>query len=58
MIAWIEPSRPSDYRRDVLRAGHKLKVMEYKEKAGTVEISPLGMRFVEDQLPTWEKALQ
>jgi hypothetical protein len=53
------PSGPiSDYRRVVLRRGHKEKVLEYKAAAGTVELSPLGASFVEQQLQKWEAALK
>ncbi len=57
LISWVEPSRPSDYRRDVLRRGHRDKQLEYDELGKTVEISPLGARLVEVKLPRWEHPL-
>jgi hypothetical protein len=58
LLAWVEPSRASDYRRDVLRRGHKHKLLEYDEATATVELSPLGARVVEEQLQKWEAALK
>lgn len=58
LVAWVEPSRPSDYRRDVLRRGHKDKLLEYDERGGTVEISRLGARIVERHLSKWEAPLK
>ena len=57
LVSWIEPSRPSDYRRDVLRAGHKNRILEYDESNGTAEISPAGVGFVDDNLRQWESAI-
>lgn len=47
---WVEHSNPSVYRRDVLRKAHKAKWLEYDAGKKTVEISPLGIAFVEDHL--------
>jgi hypothetical protein len=47
---WAERSNASNYRRDVLRPMHKLKLVEYDPTAGTVALSPIGVRQVEDRL--------
>jgi hypothetical protein len=57
MLSWVEPSRPSDYRRDVLRAAHKAKLLEYDPVAATIEISPRGVALVEKELPIWAEDL-
>jgi len=51
LVEWIEHSNPSVFRRDVIRAAHKMKLVEYDEKAKTVAISPVGIRYVEANLP-------
>jgi hypothetical protein len=48
---WVEHSNGSVFRRDVLRPAHKEKLLEYDEATRTVELSPLGARFVEAKLP-------
>jgi hypothetical protein len=55
LISWIEPARPADFRRDVLRKGHKERLLEYEAVNGTVEISPAGIRAVEERLDGWER---
>jgi hypothetical protein len=35
----------------VLRPSHRARLLEYDAEAGTVELSPLGARYVEDALP-------
>jgi hypothetical protein len=50
LIRWIEHSNVSVFRRDVLQRGHKQKLIEYDAKAQTVEISPLGIARVEDDI--------
>jgi hypothetical protein len=57
LISWVEPARPADFRRNVLRKGHKDRLLEYDATKETVEISPAGMRFVESQLDKWERAI-
>ncbi|MDQ4142181.1 MAG: hypothetical protein M3198_00295 [Actinomycetota bacterium] len=47
---WVEHSNPSTYRRDVLKKAHQVKLVEYDASKKTVEISPLGIAFVEDNL--------
>jgi hypothetical protein len=50
IFEWVEHSNASVFRRDVLRQLHKTKHIEYDESARTVQISPLGIKRVEDQL--------
>jgi hypothetical protein len=47
LVAWIEHSNASVFRRDVLRPAHKKKLLEFDAGAGTVHISPLGIDYVE-----------
>jgi hypothetical protein len=50
LVEFVEHSNPSVFRRDVLRPAHKAKLVEYDANARTVEISPLGVDFVETLL--------
>ncbi|MEO1303280.1 MAG: hypothetical protein AAFV36_08935 [Myxococcota bacterium] len=50
LVAAIEPSKASNYRRDVLRPAHKARLIEYNEAKRTAKISPAGAKLVEDQL--------
>ncbi|MEX2047993.1 MAG: hypothetical protein WEB90_00280 [Gemmatimonadota bacterium] len=50
LVSWTEHSNPSAYRREVLRKLHRERLVEYDQGAGTVEISPLGIETVEDEL--------
>ena len=51
LVAWLDHSNASVFRRDVLRPTHRTRLIEYDQDAGTVEISPKGMRYVEENLP-------
>jgi hypothetical protein len=51
LINWVEHSNASVYRRDVLRALHRARLVNYDESSGLVEISPTGIAHVEDLLP-------
>lgn len=50
LVTWLEHSNPSVYRRDVLINAHKKKLIEYNKEARLVSISPLGEKYVEDNL--------
>jgi hypothetical protein len=50
LFRWVEHSNASTFRRDVLRACHKAKLLEYNETQKSVEISPLGIDRVEREL--------
>lgn len=50
LVASLEHSNPSVYRRDVLRRAHKDRLIEYDANARTVRISPLGIRRVEERI--------
>jgi hypothetical protein len=50
LVSWIEHSNPSVYRRDVLRPAHRRRYLEYDEKARSVQISPRGVEYVEENL--------
>ncbi|MGZ4185368.1 MAG: hypothetical protein ACXVFA_08605 [Solirubrobacteraceae bacterium] len=47
LVTWVEHSNPSVYRRDVLRPSHKAKLIEYDADGRTVQISPLGIEYIE-----------
>jgi hypothetical protein len=51
LAGWVEHPRLSDYRKDVLRPLHEVKLVEYSQRAGLVHLSPLGVRYVEQKLP-------
>jgi len=48
LLASLEHSNQSIYRRDILRKAHRERLLEYDEQRQTVKISPLGIRRVED----------
>lgn len=50
LVDYIEHSNASVFRRDVLRKAHKAKLLEYDNKTKTVEISPLGIKRVEENI--------
>jgi hypothetical protein len=48
LFQWTEHTNISIYRRDILRATHKRKLLEYDGQNKMAEISPLGIGYVED----------
>ena len=50
LVAWVEHSNPYVYRRDVLRALHADRLVEYDEAAARVILSPTGSAAVEAKL--------
>lgn len=50
LVAWIEHSNASVYRRDILRKAHKARLIEYDATAKTAELSPKGIEYVETKL--------
>lgn len=50
LVAWIEHSNPSIYRRDILRKMHAARLIEYNGDNGKVTISPTGINYVETEL--------
>lgn len=47
----IEYKNASQFRSTVLKTAHRAKLIEFNQKADTVELSPLGIRYVEDKIP-------
>lgn len=47
----IEYKNASQFRNTVLKVAHRSKLIEFNQKADTVELSPLGIRYVEDNIP-------
>ena len=50
LVAWIEHSNRSVYRRDVLKKAHKQRLIEYDLTKRTAQISPRGIRYVEERM--------
>lgn len=50
LFNWTEHSYLPSYRRDVLRALHQLRLVEYDRVSEMVSISPLGARQVEEKI--------
>lgn len=50
LVAWIEHTNTSVYRRDILVKGHKAKLWEYDQGNRTVTLSPLGSNIVEKDI--------
>lgn len=51
LVADIEHPQAGYFRRDVLRPAHADRLIEWDPAAGLVQISPLGIRYVEEHLP-------
>jgi len=51
LCEWVGHSNPSVYRRNVLAAAHKRRLLEYDRDGHTAEISPLGTQYVEEHIP-------
>jgi hypothetical protein len=51
LLKSVEHSNPTVFRRDVLTPLHDEKLIEYDETTKLVYLSPLGARFVEDNIP-------
>jgi hypothetical protein len=47
LVRWVEHSNAAVFRRDVLKVAHREKLLEYDVVERTVEISPLGIQYVE-----------
>jgi len=52
---WLEHSNLAVYRRDILRPCHKERLLEYDETEQTVIISPLGIKYTEENIPNFLK---
>ena len=51
LVATLEHSNPSVFRRDVLRRAHKDALVHYDTGDRLVFLSPLGVREVEENIP-------
>lgn len=51
MASWLEQASASVFRRDVIVPAHRAKLIEYDKGRGTIQLSPLGARFVEERVP-------
>ncbi|MEX1014219.1 MAG: hypothetical protein WDZ80_03610 [Candidatus Paceibacterota bacterium] len=50
LVQWIEHSNASVFRRDVLKKAHKDRLIEYDQAQKLIDISPVGIRYVEEKL--------
>lgn len=48
LVAWLEYSNPSVFRREVLARAHRQRLVEYDRRSRVVRISPRGLKYVED----------
>ncbi len=48
LLRWVEHTNGTVFRRDVILVAHKGKLLEYDSGSRTLQISPLGRRYVED----------
>lgn len=51
MASWLEQTSISVFRRDVIVPAHNAKLLEFDRKRGTIQLSPLGARYVEERVP-------
>jgi len=47
---WVEYTTPSTFRSNVLIPLHKSRLIEFDKRTGRVQISPLGIKKVEDEI--------
>ncbi len=50
LVQNLEQQNPSAYRRDVLRKAHQERLLEYDADTRITTISPLGVKFVEENI--------
>jgi hypothetical protein len=51
LCSWVEHSNPTIFRVEVIRAAHRAQLVHYDKRERTVQLTPLGIKFVEDNLP-------
>lgn len=51
LVAWTEYSSVAAFRRDILRKLHDKRLVEYREQQKDAQLTPLGIEFVERELP-------
>ena len=51
LVESVEHSNPTVFRRDVLIPLHKEKLIEYDGNTKEIHVSPLGVKFVEENIP-------
>lgn len=50
LFVWIEYSNLNMFKKSILSPFHSKRFIEYDKKTGLVKISPLGAKYVEDQI--------
>jgi len=51
LCGWVEYSNATVFRLEVIRPAHKAQLVHYDTRNRTVQVTPLGIKFVEDNLP-------
>jgi hypothetical protein len=51
VVSWLEYSNASGFRHNVVQPAHKDRFIEYDTIARTLQLSPLGVQYVEEKLP-------
>ncbi len=51
LYKWVEHSNASVFRRDILAKAHRAKLVEYDRIKKTIQLSPLGIKYVEEKIP-------
>ena len=51
LVRWVEPISPKNFRRDFLDKAHKLKLIEFDKTTSLIHLSPLGAKYVEENIP-------
>lgn len=51
LMSWIEYGHVSRFRSNILGQAHSDRLVEYNAKTRFVRLSPLGMKYVEENLP-------
>lgn len=51
LARWVEHPRLDNFRRDFLVKAHNEKLIEYDKKTRTIHLSPLGTKYVEENVP-------
>ncbi|MDD5491543.1 MAG: hypothetical protein PHV60_02545 [bacterium] len=50
LCKWLEYANPSEYRKYILKVLHGKKLIDYDKKTGAVNLSPLGLSYVEKNI--------
>ncbi len=51
LVRWVEPASPANFRRDFSTKYHKEKLIEFDKTTRMITLSPLGAKYVEQNIP-------